>query len=330
MFSKRLGMLLVEVAAFGGIVVAADAPGIHLVRDGGTDQIDPLNNQLRRGLNWSHGAYIFEDNLAGEPPMFYTLDRDGTWVHTARFEYSGAGRFLVYAFDRMSDGTVMFAGGIETAPRAVSPFIAWISSDGHLQGMTPTGDYLPRTLAVGPDDTIWTLGYEVDQSDPDWQIKKEANVLRHFDRSGKLIGSEFPYSEFRHSTNSLASSVGRLAVSRDRIGWYGGIGSKSVYVEIALPSLSIKAYPGAPTKAVKTGLAVGFAISSSGVASVSIENDLPSARTNYILDRPASKWVPVEVPPMGGFKFAPILIGSDEEDLVFQYAREAQFYRVER
>jgi hypothetical protein len=47
-----------------------------------------------------------------------------------------------------------------------------------------------------------------------------------------------------------------------------------------------------------------------------------------VLDRTISRWVEVRVPPMGGFKVAPELIGSDGDKLVFKSGQEAGFFSV--
>lgn len=146
MLINPIGPSILAIVAVTSMAAMANAPGISLLREsGGTDRIDPITGQLRRGLRWSHGGYFFVDGSTAQPPVFYTLNKEGALAASARFEYSGAGDFYVTSYDRMSDGTLVFAG--MTSPPAsrvsVSPFLAWMSTDGRDQHRVSTGRYLP-------------------------------------------------------------------------------------------------------------------------------------------------------------------------------------------
>jgi len=326
---NRFALMLSCAALSTWIAAKADAPCVQLVREGGTDQINSIDEQLSRSVKWSHGAYFFMDAIGGNPPVFYSLDRDGTWTDTAQFHNPEPTRFYTFTYDRESNGNIVFSGETETAPRVVSPFLAWTSADGKTQRMIRTDHYFPYEVAVAPDDSIWTLGLEmVNLDDRDPAVNQGAHVLRHFDSAGSLISSAFPQSEFnRYQRYCL--STGLFVATQDRLGWYGpqGIG-KATYTEFSLKSMRMKEYPGAPSSPRKHYLPVALSMTSSGAASVSIQDGSPGARTNYVLDRTSSSWVAVNVPPMGGFKFTPILIGSDGDNLVFKYGHEAGFFSV--
>ena len=327
---KRFVLLFSCVSIFSWIVAKADAPGIHLVRQGGTNQINPIDEQLSRGMKWSHGAYLFLDEIGGKPPAFYSLDRDGTWTNTAQFQDSEAAQFYSFDYDRETSGTIVFSGETETRPRVVSPFLAWTSADGQVQRMVRTGDYFPYEVAAAPDDTIWTLGLEmVNLDDNDPAVNQEAHILRHFDGKGNLIASAFPQSRFNRSQR-FRLTHGLLVATRDRLGWYGPRSGKAAYSEIFLNTMTMKDYPGASGNSSKSELAVGLAMTNSGASSVSVQDQSPGRRTTYVLDRTSSTWVAVTVPAMGGFKFTPNLIGSDGDNLVFKYGREAGFFSVSR
>ena len=325
---KGLAILLSCTVAFTWIVAKADAPGAHLVRKGDTDQINSIDEQLHRGMKWSHGAYLVMDAIGGKPPVFYSIDRDGTWTTTAHFQNPEPTQFYAFSYDRETDGTIVFSGQTETAPRVVSPFLAWTSADGQIQRMIRTDHYFPYEITVAPDDTVWTLGYEMvnlDYNDPG--VNKEAHVLRHFDKAGNLIGSAFPQSRFNRYER-FGLSNGLLVATKNRLGWYGSQGKKAAYTEVSLDTMTMKEYPGTSSSRSKSDLAVGLAMADNGVASVSIQDGSPSARTNYVLNRASSSWMPISVPPMGGFKITPILIGNDGDNLVFKYGREAGFFSV--
>ncbi len=326
--SKRLVLLSFCIAALTWIAVRADVAGIRLLRLGGTEDINAIDEQLHRGMKWSHGGYFVMDCVAGQPPVFYSLDRSGIWTDTAHFQNSEPTQFGVFSSDRESDGTIVFSGETWTAPRVASPFLAWTSADGQTQRMIRTEPYFPYEVAVAPDGTIWTLGFEmVNLNLKDPAVNKEAHVLRHFDRGGNLIGSAFPQSQFNHY-QQFRLDQGLLVANRDRLGWYGPREGEATYTEISLDTMTMKQYSGSAGDASKFYLAEGLALTDSGTASICIDYHSPSARTNYVLDRTSSKWLPVSVPLMGGFKFTPALIGSDGDSLVFKYGRESEFFSV--
>ncbi len=166
-----------------------------------------------------------------------------------------------------------------------------------------------------------------DPKDP--AVNKEAHVLRHFDRAGNLIGSAFPQLQFdRYQRFRFID--GFFAVARDRLGGYGPRSGNAAYTEISLDTMTMKEYSGTSSNPSKFGRADGLAITDSGIASVCVDygSVLPSVRTNYVLDRTSSKWLPVSVPLMGGFKYTPNLIGSDGDTLVFKSGRESGFFSV--
>lgn len=326
---KRLVLLSFCIAALTWMAAEADVAGIRLLRIGGTENINAIDEQLHRGMKWSHGAYLVMDKIAGQPPAFYSLDRSGIWTNTAHFQNSELTQFGVFSYDRESDGTIVFSGETWIAPGVASPFLAWTSADGHTQRMVRTEPYFPYEVSVAPDGTIWTLGFEMVNLNPkDPAVNKEAHVLRHFDRAGNLIGSAFPQSQFdRYQRTRL--DQGLLAASRDRLGWYGPREQpEATYTEISLDTMTMKEYSGSAGNASKRHFAEGLALTEGGIASICIDDGSANVRTNYVLDRTSSKWLPVSVPRMGGFKFTPVLIGSDGDSLVFKYGRESGFFSV--
>jgi hypothetical protein len=103
-----------------------------------------------------------------------------------------------------------------------------------------TGLYVAFQVAVAPDDTIWTLGYQcINKSVDDSAVDQEAKVLRHFDKAGNLIGSAFPQSQFSRRERR-AINRGLLAATKDRLGWYGPMNGKATYREISPDTMAIR------------------------------------------------------------------------------------------
>ena len=112
------------------------------------------------------------------------------------------------------------------------------------------------------------------------------------------------------------------------MGWYGPQQDGAAYTEISLDTMTMKEYPGASNGPSKAKLPVGLAMTDGGAVSISINDHSPTIRANYVLYRASSTWVPVSVPPMGDWKYTPLLIGSDGDNLVFKAGREAGFFSV--
>ena len=121
---KRFGFLFAYLSVLAWSAAKADAPSVLLVRQASNDHINPIDEQLHRAMTWSHGGYLLMDSLSDQPPVFYTLDRDGNWTDTAQFQNPEATLFATYGYDRQSDGTVVFSGATYTDPHALSPFLA--------------------------------------------------------------------------------------------------------------------------------------------------------------------------------------------------------------
>jgi hypothetical protein len=96
--------------------LAADPPAFRVVREGGVDQMNPIDAQLRRGMDWRHGAFTVVDGIGGGSPVFYSLDREGKLTDTAAFRNPEPTRMYHFSYDRQTDGTIVFSGQTETVP----------------------------------------------------------------------------------------------------------------------------------------------------------------------------------------------------------------------
>jgi hypothetical protein len=186
-------------------------------------------------------------------------------------------------------------------------------------------------ISVAPDGTVWTIGCEmIDHKSDAPGLDPNAGVLRHFDQAGKLIGSTDPQSRYVAPHQTVRLQSGYLVAKSDRIGWYSPRwGKAGRYVEISLPSMKESVYPGLPP--LPTGsMIAGFALTNAGTASLSVyDRNSPRRWTTYAFDRATSKWIPAQVPAVGG-SVDPGLVGSDGDQLVLQRGHEAAFVSVSR
>lgn len=89
-------------------------------------------------------------------------------------------------------------------------------------------------------------------------VNPNGDVVRHFDRSGKLIGSAVP-----RQTASPHSRLfhGYLAATSDRVGWYAPTRGQATYVEFSATLEKYKECRGIPND---EGQTTGFALTDSG------------------------------------------------------------------
>jgi hypothetical protein len=123
-----------------------------------------------------------------------------------------------------------------------------------------------------------------------------ASVIRHFDRSGNVLGGFVPQSTILNPM-SLSSPSSSLRASSDRTAWYSADGR---YVEISaqgtvLTDINVPV-PGSPSHDTITG----FAITDSAQVFLSASFALPQnvappgyQRSIYVLDRASRVWNPV-------------------------------------
>jgi hypothetical protein len=303
-----------------------------LVKQAGTDVMDPAADPTRGTLKWGHGGFVHADGAPTPTPTFRTLDREGNLTRSAAVSIPGAEKVDFNDFDRSADGSVAFAGVAWSSSGQRSPFIAWLSSDGSTERVISTGRYTAFHLSIAPDGTVWALGYDA-FSTPGPQVSPNpgADVLKHFDRGGKLLGSALPQSGFTSGSERARIVSGRLVAQRDRLGWYSAIGGNSRYVEISTDSMTQRTLPGLPPKYCDKwwdGAIDGLAMTEGGDVIVSIDDHRANDRRVYKFDRATSEWAPLNVPGLGGYSFTPHLVGSDGDRLVFRYDYSAAFFSL--
>lgn len=312
--------------------VRADVSRIQLIAEAKTNSLDSIVDQSHGYMKWSNGAFIYEDSgVAGIVPIFHTLDREGRLISSSTLKVPGAERVWPGDFDRAVDGSIVFSGGAYSPSGEEAPFIALVSPDGSASTIIRTAPYYPYTLSLAPDGTIWTIGLEMINHDPKAVgLDPNAGVLRHYDRQGRLLASGIEQSRFIGSNETHRLVAGMLVAKGDRIGWISGLDRHGVYSEISPKTLTVVQTSDAPFKDGSHNLIAGFTLTDSGRALLCVEThkDGRASRVAYVFDRTSGTWGTLAVPFLDGARFAPHLMGSDGEQLVFQFGQSAAFFKV--
>lgn len=254
----------------------------------------PISWPMMRIPKWSHGFLLAAQGDQTTTPVIWSVGR--TRQYSVPFTIPGARSMLLYDWDRGADGTLGLSGYAVDADGRLSSYVAWVSADQSDSRVIRTLGYRPEKIALAPDGTIWTAGCEYALA-PNGRLTAalvpDAGVLRHFDRSGKLLGAHIPQSSVGGSLILQSSRMG-LRASRDRIAWLSVDGR---YAEIApngrVLTNTVVSLPGDESATV-----LGFALSDSGDAYLGMENVATEGRavdisSVYVLDRAAMKWIPL-------------------------------------
>lgn len=261
---------------------------------------------------WCHGHVVSTDVSQLDAVTFTIADPQGEALEFT-FSLPNTTRIWVHGFDLDSAGTLVFSGMTYSSEGRLAPFIAIKGNADKTATLIGTFPYFPYAISVAPDGSIWTVGGEtINGRTSGPGIDPNAGVLRHFDRSGRLIGSALPQSALK-ATGRIVD--GFLVATATKVGWYSSTTGPGVYVEMTPDLKTQNAYAGMPGPA-GSGQVLGFVLTESGEAYLTW-NVPKLSRTTYQLDRSANRWVDVNIPHLEN-NFAPVLRGDENGALVFR------------
>ena len=224
---------------------------------------------------------------------------NGSLAYQKSIEVPDGSQPVVEDVDFNPDGSAVVAA---TASGNESKFISGLlllDRTGGETGFTSTGTYLPGHLAIAPDGSVWTLG---------WQRNREDyKIVRQFSAEGKELKALLPRSLFpRPGLEPGSPGAGaQIAVTGDRVDVLALSGETSETMELVELD-----WDGNVLYRIRTGGQIArMAITDDGRVFLSgLSGDL------YKLDRAARTWKLV-------WKAEPLFMGADGKDLVFEKLR---------
>jgi len=188
---------------------------------------------------WTGGVLAQLDDTVETAPVLRAFDKDGKQVLDLLITVPDARFIQVIDYARGLDGSLAISGTGYSGDGRAAAFLTRISSDGQQQKMIRTSPYVPYVVAVAADGTIWTAGWEIVDG---VLVNPNHDMIRHFDPSGRLLGSFIPRSSLEVYGNRLhPAERSHLVVSHDRIGWYSEL--SRVYIEFSPDGGVIDRYP---------------------------------------------------------------------------------------
>ena len=191
--------------------------------------------------NWSGGSLVLVSDASSAAPVFRAFDRNGQQIGELTFTLPGSSLINIYSgvFARGFDGSFAISGSAYTADSRGTVFLAWVSADGKKQTVIGTSPFVADAVTMAHDGTIWVAGFEHEK-----MHGGDYDVIRRFDRSGKLIGSMIPRSSLPvmdHKRFAEPAVYSYLASSQDRVGWYSE--AAGIYIAFALNGTELERVP---------------------------------------------------------------------------------------
>jgi len=210
------------------------------------------------------------------------------------------------------DGTIVACGLAYDHAGKGSRFLAILTPNGGKATVVRLSPYVAERVTVASDGTVWTAGLEItnamDSTPP------ASGVIRHFDRTGKMIAGFIPRSSF---SSPFMVQYGMLRSAQGRIGWYTGpnTGPGSQYYEI-LADGAVRKYPMIPLG--NTARVNGLALTDDGRTYVTMRDQANHIRQCLFTAGPHQKWTSL---PLPGPLSKAFLYGAEGVELVFSRDR---------
>lgn len=177
----------------------------------------PLDRTLANTLvvpKWDHGVLLTHET-GDTGSSVYAFDRSGQLKFRTPIQPPQAVRIIVDDIAAAPDGTFAVAAGTFGPKGEMASVLAFLNTAGEVTRYVrlepSTGVF---NLCFAPDGTLWALVRVFDQS---FKELAQYNMLRHFDASGRLVGSALPRSTFAANSGRFPAEAGHLFASRDRI-----------------------------------------------------------------------------------------------------------------
>ena len=185
--------------------------------------------------HWTGSVFAQLDDTSEAAPVLRAFDRDGKQVLNLLITIPDVKFIQVFDYARGFDGSLAISGTGYSGDGRAAAFLTWISSDGQQQKVVRTSPYVAYVVGVATDGTIWTAGWEIVDG---VLVNPNHDMIRHFDPSGRLLGSFIPRSSLKVYENRVhPAERSHLVVSHDRVGWYSEL--SRVYIEFRTAASSI-------------------------------------------------------------------------------------------
>jgi hypothetical protein len=276
---------------------------------------------------WSGGAFVTLDlplpppalDAATSPvPTIYVSNQEETT--TTQIRIPDAVWMQNRGIARGNDGTLAVCGQAKDSAGQFWSYLAIFSPNAKAPIVVHTDPYHPTALTIAPDGTIWTMGVDWTKNEGGQYTYMKSDrdgILRHFNRTGVLLGTALPQSGFKMKEVVMGSWI---ASSSQRVGWcqYTGVGAGTgptdrSYFEVSADGAVSKT----PLPPFSEGETIdSVAITESGAVLLSKSRHGTDAQL-YALDRKNGAWQLVHFPTQGFEGTGYVMLGSTGNQVAF-------------
>ena len=126
---------------------------------------------------------------------------------------------MVRDVDFDADGNAAVGASALGGPSGFLSGILLLDRTGRETSFIDTGRYTPAHIAIAPDHSIWTLGWQRDADKPGLPDRQEYGIVRHFSADGNEVRAYLPRSSFPAGLEPGIPGPGvHIEVTQDRVG----------------------------------------------------------------------------------------------------------------
>ncbi len=229
---------------------------------------------------------------------------DGSLAYQASIEVPDGSQSIVEDMDFNADGSAVVAATALGSQSKLLAGLLFLDRTGRDTGFNSTSPYFPGHIAIAPDGSIWTLGWQNNHQD--------YRIVRHFSSEGTELKAFLPRSSFPPGLEPGTGGAGpEIAVTGDRVDVLVCSGMQCPGMEwVELD------WNGNVLDRIRTDDQVPDPVR---LAVTDDHRVFLSGRENelYELDRAAHMWKLV-------WQTGPMLMGADGNNLVFEKARSGR------
>jgi len=266
---------------------------------------------------WEHGYLVSwkMDSSSDSAENISLYDRDGAAVGKTRIWLEGASFLRIEDAAARKDGRVAVVGWALTSSGTLAAFLADVSITQHSAQIIQTSPFEGRSVAFGPDGTIWVLGAVVGPGRGK-EPAPDHYMVQHFGTDDVLKDQHLLLSSFGCELSEQINGIPRVAASDDRIGLFSPF--CHTWVELSPTGELLNQWKWAPLSPIRHGNETAEGIRSVALTST---NELygwsgRSKRPIFRFDRKTSAWVPLELAAAGAFS----LLGADGDAFISHMA----------
>lgn len=287
--ATRVLTILIVILAFPSFEGAAEEPAAGPFVSEGSTRV--YMSPGRGTYAWWSGQTLLVAENRDFAPVIRVIDPEGKELSRIPFEMPNASgiRVLNNALARGPDGMIAVIGSADFNDYLGRCFLALLSADGQLETVVRLSQFDPDAVTVAADGFIWLAGHEFT---PAGKPIKNSDLIRRYDRTGKLVGSYVNWLSLNLPVNFPSpDALSTLVASPDRVGWYSKYAQ--TYIEFSLEGNVIYRVN---TPAHQRELIVHPALCENGGVFVSVSvNNNPSLKIKahwgiYVLDRERGEW----------------------------------------